>query len=140
MEDKQASALNRRLSHLESEVAGIGTKVEGLEAGFVRLVSSVDALATKVGEGKQTNWGVFFSGIGLVVVLGGLCLHPIYERLNWFSESQRRQWTVIRGHMAEDGHRPLQVKVTSLERRIRKVEDEQARRTSRVYDINSKAQ
>lgn len=93
---KTTNSLSRRLSHLESEVAGISTKVDGLESGLGRVITAVDGLAQKIGEGRQTNWGVVISSLGLVVILGSLCLAPIYNRLEDDKTSQRRQWTAIR--------------------------------------------
>lgn len=153
---KATNSLNRRLGHLESEVAGISTKVDGLEGSIGRIVTSVDLLSQRLVDGKQTNWSVVISSLGLVVVIGGLCLAPIYARLADDKESQRRQWEAIRklsplvsgleqfkndvdlkdqlneAHSISRHEKVLE-KLNSLKDRVDKVEIEQTRRTGRVY-------
>ena len=149
--DNSTDSLNRRLNHLETQVAGIASEVDGLKQGFERLVSAVDTLATRMGEKSQTHWPTVISALSFVTIVGGLSLAPIYSQLDDFKGSQTRQWQTIRSHMAEAGHAPmlmradaLQTKMdlkdenvlerlSALRERVVRIEDEQKRRTSKVY-------
>lgn len=130
--------LNRRLGHLESEVAGIGTKVDSLEKGLERVVSAVEGLSQQVGSAGRTDWKTIFAGAAILMSIGTLALAPMYKRMDEQKYSTRKQWDIIRNHVAEEGHAPMRIRVGSVEDDVKHLDEILQREMRILYDAVKK--
>jgi hypothetical protein len=140
MADPNSEPWQRRLSHVESELGDLKANVTGLSTAFSVFkedqritLAEVRELNRTLQQKSQTHWPTVISALSLVVVVGGLSLYPINEKLADFRTSQRRQWEVIREHMAIEGHAPMQIKVQALEKAVDRTRQEL---TDEIKDVD----
>lgn len=70
-----------RNNHAE-RIGRLETSVEGLHQEFSEVKLSLKAIQDAVGKSKETDWGVVFSGIGLIVVLYAAAIRPMQNDLD----------------------------------------------------------
>lgn len=115
--------LNRKVAALEADV-------HNLTHGMDRLTSAVQKLSDKISHQSKTDWSVIaaWSAVMISVLgsLGYLALHPVRYDL---AKMESRFYN----HELNGGHQEMKIKVTVLKERVEAIENEQRRRTDRVY-------
>lgn len=96
--DSRLSAIETNHLQLQKDVSALASDVSALTAAVSSISESVKTIALNQSTHLKTNWGVIFSGLGVLVLVLGLV---VYEPLMSLEQS-------IENHMV-DGH-PTAVK------------------------------
>lgn len=118
--------MENRVTTLETQVTAIRDDIHSIKQGqsdhnerVERLISGMQSEMAKSGK---TNWGVFVSIAGLVVmivtVLGGMAIAPVISAVEVNQEALRLVNDKLDGHAALHSHPAAQVEFEGLEKRI----------------------
>ena len=101
-DESQALGLTKRLSRVESDVAGVLARLDSVEQSLERISVVLERLADRFTERIKPQWSVLIGLVMMIFTIGGvysnLSLQPIKEKQQWIFE-ELQEHTKIEGHL-----------------------------------------
>lgn len=115
---------------LDRKVAALEADVQNLNTAVSRLTTTIQNLADQLNKNSSTNWSVLAAWSAVIIsILGGLgylAMNPVQNKV--FQIEHR-----FYDHLLSGGHSEIKIMIDGVEKRVEAIENEQRRRTDRVY-------
>lgn len=141
--------LSKRVNSLDEDVKTLTKSMGSLESDMKNVAKSVDTLSSslqslflRIENSSKTNWGILGTWAAVIISLigsiGWLSIRPMDGRIERERFSNIRQYDQLgvlrdRAWKTDENLVKLYEKHFALQDRLKRIEDEQLRRTNRVY-------